>query len=170
MEPTTDRMASFLDELDLSADIKAAFFMMGYCLLTVQAAEVLLKSALSGPFALQDLDSEDETSRRKTLGQLLRKLRERVEIDEDLEALFVTFLESRNLFTHRLTVEFDPNTRPGLIAMANFCQVLAIQACEVAKFLNAAILDAKPEMTFDGADAEEVLNLVPIIGLYLQRK
>lgn len=170
MDPTTDRMASFLDELDVSADIKAAFFMMGYCLFTVQATEVLLKSALRGPFALQDLDSEDETSRRKTLGQLLGKLRERVEIDEDLEDLLVTFLESRNLFTHRLTLEFDPNTKPGLVAIANFCQILAIQASEVAKFLNAAIIAEKPGATFDGADAEEVLNLVPIISAYLQRK
>lgn len=170
MEPTTDRMASFLDELDVSTDIKTAFFMMGYCLLNVQAVELLLKSALNVPFALQDLDSEDRANRKKTLGALLKKLRERVDIDEDLEALFVTFVESRNLFTHQLTKEFDPSTRQGLIEIANFCQILTIQAREIAKFLNAAILDAKPEMTFDGSDVEEVLNLVPIIGLYLQRK
>jgi hypothetical protein len=170
MEPTTDRMTSFLDELDVSGEVKTTFFMMGYCLLNVQAVEVLLKSALNVPFALQDLDSEDRANRKKTLGALLKKLRERVDIDEDLEALFVTFVESRNLFTHHLTKEFDPSTREGLIAIANFCQILAIQAREVAKFLNAAILAETPGMTFDGVDAEDVLNLVPIISAYLQRK
>jgi hypothetical protein len=170
MEPTTNRMASFLDELDVSADVKTAFFMMGYCLLSVQAVEFLLKSALNVPFALEDLDSEDKANRKKTLGTLLKKLRERVDIDEDLEALFLTFIDSRNFFTHHLTKEFDTNTKEGLIEIANFCQILAIQAREITKFLNAAILDARPEIGFDGADAEEVLDLVPIIGLYLQRK
>jgi hypothetical protein len=169
MEPT-DRMASFLDELDASPEVKATFFMMGHCLFCVQAVEFSLKSALSVPFALQDLDSEDRANRKKTLGTLLKKLRERVNINEDLEALLVIFVESRNLFTHHLTKEFDPGTRQGLIEIANFCQVLAIQAREVAKFLNAAVLAERPEIEFGGADAEEVVNLVPIISAYLNRK
>jgi hypothetical protein len=169
MDPT-DRVASFLDELDTPPEIKAAFFMIGYCLFCVQAVEFSLKSALNVPFALQDLDSEDRANRKRTLGILLKKLRERVDIDEDLEALLVTFVESRNLFTHHLTKEFDPSTRQGLIEIADFCQVLGIQAREVAKFLNAAIQAETPEIEFDGADAEEVLNLVPIISAYLHRK
>ena len=52
--------------------------------------EFSLRSALNIPFALKDFDSEDRSNRRKTLGALLKKLRERVEIDEDLEGPVTT--------------------------------------------------------------------------------
>ncbi len=87
MKSTNDRIASFLDELDVPVEIKTTFFMMGYCLLNIQSVEFSLRSALNAPFALEELDSDVKANRKKTLGALLEKLRRRAYIDEDLEAL-----------------------------------------------------------------------------------
>lgn len=161
---------SFLDELQMPGANKTTFFMMGYCLFHLQALEASLKAALKMPFALANLESEDRENRQKTLGVLLRKLRERVAIDDDLQDLLVAVLESRNFFVHHLTHDRDVTKESDLVEISNACQVLSIQAREVTKFLNAAILKANPDLSFVGVDAEEATELVPIIDGFLRRR
>jgi hypothetical protein len=159
-------LISFFDALEVPGAVKTAFFAMGYCLYHVQAVELVLKSCLTTSFALQDLESEDRALRKKTLGSLLNQLRQRVDIDEDLEDLFTVFVEERNQFVHQLLRQFQFEKLEGLADMANFCQILAIRAQELSRFLNAALSAAHPEIEVD----DDVRELVPIIDFYLRRK
>ena len=164
------RMQTFLDEVDVSPEVKTVFFMMGYCHFCILQAERALKNVLGSSFASQDFEAEEKANEKVPIGPLLRKLRNRVDVDEDFEKLLNEFLRHRNLFVHRLTETIPFGTPEGLRGVANFCQALSIQARTVGTYFNAAIVAKHPGSRFQGLDSENVEKLIPIIDQLLRRK
>ena len=166
----TSRMKTFLDQVDVEPEVKTVFFMMGYCHFCILKAELALKQALGTIFAVKDLEAEEKANEKAPFGHLLRKLRSRVDVDEDLEELINVFLKNRNLFVHHLTETIPFGTSDGLVDVANFCQILSIQARRIGSHFNAAIAAETPQQSFDGLDSEEVEELLPIVDLLFRRK
>jgi hypothetical protein len=61
------------------------------------------------PVTLEQIASFKKSKRKKTLGRLLRTLRERTPIESGMDRFLSTFLEDRNRFVHRLFTERDYN-------------------------------------------------------------
>jgi hypothetical protein len=100
----------------------------------------------------------------------LVKLRSRVDIADDLEALISEFLKNRNIFVHRLTETIPFGTPEGLTDVANFCQILSIQARRVGSHFNAALRSKGAQQRSHELDPEEVDELLPIVNLFFRRK
>jgi len=98
---------------------------LGLLLLLTQDVERRLATLIGtvypkGPPTWEELSA----LKRSTLGGLLRKLKERVEIEPTFEDRLKRFLEGRNLFAHRLHHEpwFDLESEPGRDAVWRFIE------------------------------------------------
>jgi hypothetical protein len=93
------------------------FAQIGLLLLLVQDFEHLLERSLKIIFADQvDLTPEKLFSAdKRTLGALLKDLRARAHIEENIDVLLTQVLEDRNLFVHNLRQQpwFDTKTTKG---------------------------------------------------------
>lgn len=123
------------------------FTWIGLALLLVQGAEAALRSSLRLPFhsggdriTVESLEADDEHVRRKTLGQLIGKLRQRAEIAPAFETLLSGFLTNRNRLVHHLSDEFDHSSAEGRIGSTAFCRLVASEAAEVMGVLYAVQL------------------------------
>lgn len=161
----TSRMQTFLEEVDVPVEVKTVFFMIGYCHFCVLQTERSLKRALGTAFAVQDLQAEETSNQKRPFGNLLAKLKARVELDDDLELLINQFLKNRNIFTHHLTETIPFGTPEGLTDVANFCQELSIQARRVGSHFNAAIRSNNTQWMPHELDPEEVDVLSPLVNL-----
>jgi len=78
---------------------------IGAVLLICQAVEPLLDSfcelASASVVTLNLLEGLDAETRRKTVGQMLNKLRNAVRVDPQIESMLKSFLDHRNEFVHR---------------------------------------------------------------------
>jgi hypothetical protein len=73
---------------------------------TENAINVSLAWVFAGqPVALEQIAFLERSKQKKMLGELLRVLRERVNIDSHFDGLLTTFLQDRNRFVHRLFTE-----------------------------------------------------------------
>jgi len=93
------------ESLELAATV-------GRALICIQMVELLLGSLLRTAFraaetvpTVQELEREQETVRRATLGCLIKRLRQKVELDPELETYLNKFVEDRNRFVHHLVEE-----------------------------------------------------------------
>ena len=90
-------------------NIRALCQNIGIALIACQTAEKLINLSLlvlfpKGPIRTVEMfDHLDEKQRRKTLGYLIRGLRQRVGIDQQFDALLGDFLQHRNTLAHDLT-------------------------------------------------------------------
>ena len=117
----------------------------GCTLLMVQYAESALGSALAivfpvgGVISVESLESEEEMSRKKTLGGLLTELRRRAHVDSKLDDALASFLTARNNLVHRFTSMFNLATPEGEADAIQFCKTLMGQADFVARILMGAL-------------------------------
>jgi hypothetical protein len=148
-------MRGWLDTVEVEPELKTLFFLMGYAHYCIHAAEVALKRLLGTSFAVEDLKDETKANHRLPFGVLFRKLRQRVEVDEDLERLIRAFLRNRNVLVHHLTEEIALGVPRGLIDAADFCNAISLQARRITVFFEAAMRAEKPTK-FEGNDPEEV--------------
>jgi hypothetical protein len=93
---------------------------------------------------------------KKTLGQLINKLKERVDMNDTFVKLLAVFLEGRNIFIHNLYRQewFDTNTEEGRDAIWNFLETYQRCLWEVYHIANAAIFKhneiiGMPETEYD---------------------
>lgn len=106
---------------DLSDEQKHTLYTVGETLLHIQTLEFVLSRCLTCVFppearmsadAIYALDAQNQS---KTLGQLLRALRNTLEIEPEFGGRLQNYLEKRNLFIHVLFLDerFDLNTEEG---------------------------------------------------------
>ncbi len=164
-------MREWLDTVDVEPELKTLFFLMGYTHYCIHAAEVALKKMLGTSFAVEDLEEESKANHWLPFGVLVQKLRQRVEVDEDLEDSSIrAFLRNRNILVHHLTEEIALGVPRGLIDAAEFCNAISIQARRITVFFEAAMLAEKPTTKFEGNDPEEVEAVTPFIHLVFRRR
>ena len=98
---------------------------IGLSLVAVQATEALIRHSLryvlpaGGRLTLESLELESRDERKKTLGQFLKELRRRVDLDDEFDRYLDDFLEHRNILVHRLESVWsigDPATEQTLRA------------------------------------------------------
>jgi hypothetical protein len=81
---------------------------IGMALLVVQATEQIIRLVTThvipgpSPLTFESLRSRSRDARNRTIGFLLGKLRERVDLDETFDECLRRFLEMRNTFIHNL--------------------------------------------------------------------
>ncbi len=72
------------------------------CQLLERPLDMFCELASASVLTVDLLDSLDAEKRRKTVGQMLKQLRESVDVDPELDGILQPFLEHRNEFVHRL--------------------------------------------------------------------
>jgi hypothetical protein len=126
---------------------------MGLLLALLQDAELAINACLKWVFThdpfgeddkgnlLDQLSNLKEFQRKKTLGQLHRALRERVDIDPEFETYFAQFIEDRNRFVHRLFNEpgFSVNNPKDIPRIRQFVDALADRTITLIALFNAYI-------------------------------
>ncbi len=121
------------------------FFWMGFCLYTIQATEQALAEVLTialpkhGIITVKSLEVDSEEHRRKTLGQLIAKLRRRARIDPGLKKQLDSFLTRRNLFVHDFQQHCSFGSTEGREAAIAFCQELATDAYRLSLILSGIL-------------------------------
>lgn len=101
------RELSFLNFLENPKPSEQETFEQIGCLLWLTQDVELAISFLLGLVYPNGKPSWEELEKfgKKTLGQLVRDLNERVEVDERFQKLLESFVKNRNLFVHRLSHE-----------------------------------------------------------------
>ncbi len=102
--------------------------------------------------SLEEIAKLDEN----TLGQLIKKLKERVHMNDTFVKFLTVFLEGRNIFVHKLYRQewFDTNTEEGRDAIWNFLDTYGKYLWEVYHIAKAAIFKhtesiGMPETEYD---------------------
>ena len=90
--------------------VEDAWTRIGLLLGILQHAEHAINVSLAWVFTDQPVTLEQiaffkPSKQKSTLGALLRKLRERANVDDEFDDFVTTFLEDRNRFVHRLFTE-----------------------------------------------------------------
>lgn len=120
--------------------LKTQFFgRIGKTLLEVQLAEEQLQVCLSyflrmGEAAtVEEIEAMAAEDRKKSLGKLITKIRERIHVDKSFDAKLTKFVEDRNAFAHRfLRVKgVSLHTDEGMKKGIEFMDDLSKQANEV---------------------------------------
>ena len=125
---------------------EAAWIRIGLLLGLIQHAEHAINVSLSWVFTDQPVSLEQiaffETSKqKKTLGELLQVLRERMNIDTQFNSLLTSFLRDRNRFIHRLFTErgFNLNEAKDVPRIRTFVDSLTDRAVIVLAAFHAFI-------------------------------
>ncbi|HEY4941861.1 MAG TPA: hypothetical protein VII56_10565 [Rhizomicrobium sp.] len=136
---------------------------VGVTLLIVQSTEKLLRFVLqhclpgSEAVSLEDLERSDEKMRKKTLGQFLGILRERVDLDDQFDAILSTFLDCRNILAHR--IEEIPGwnlyTSDGQKAGNNFLNRTTEAAMFITKIFAGLMSAWSKQVGLEGAVTKE---------------
>jgi hypothetical protein len=119
------------------------YWWAGLCLSAIHAAEHAIAEAIEialpagAVLSLRTLEAEEEEHRRKTLGQLVRKLNQRARLDPGIERDLENFILRRNDFIHHFHGRFDVMTDEGSERAINFCKKLASEAFWLAQVFTA---------------------------------
>lgn len=105
--------------------------LVGVTLLATQTTEKMLSLCLThilqvdGPLTLETLDRLQ--NRKQTVGQIIQRMRARIEIDERFDEILSEFLENRNLLAHRLREApgWDLDSPNGIAAANRFLRRMA---------------------------------------------
>ena len=132
------------------------FSWIGFCLFSIQAAEASIASAIEialpvdGVISVEALEADEYEHRRKTIGQLVRKLTQRARIDPGIEQRLESFISRRNEFVHGFQQRFDLSTKEGCAQAIAFCQDLGSDAFGLAQVFWAvsfAVIDRLEPVT-----------------------
>src|ERR1700733_12058741 len=97
-----------MERSSIPPEQKEILAQVGAALVVLQAVEQVIRLVttlvIQGPesLTLEYLDSLDRKERNKTIGFLLYKLRERVDLDANFDNTLRKFLEMRNSLVHNL--------------------------------------------------------------------
>jgi hypothetical protein len=118
---------------------------IGSLLITTQGVEQLINQCLRFVIRLRpattidEIYALDEAEKKKTLGHLLRELRERVSVHASFDSLLKSFLENRNTFAH--TMSFLPGwtleTEAGRRVAKEFLERYSGELAQVQKIFMA---------------------------------
>jgi hypothetical protein len=92
---------------EITEDQTAVLSSIGGALLATQTTERMISLCLThilqldGPLTLGTL--ERTKTRKRTLGQILERMRDQIDLEDRFDAILSEFLESRNLLAHRLS-------------------------------------------------------------------
>lgn len=138
---------------DPTDDPEVIFAQIGIQLLLVQDFEWLLERSLKLVFAERaDLTAEKVyKADKRTLGMLVKELREKAMIDSDANILLSQLLEDRNLFVHRLRHEpwFDTATTAGRNEIWKFFQLFQPRLQHGIMLFTAILLKFGDDVGFD---------------------
>jgi hypothetical protein len=108
---------------------------IGLLLVLIQNTEHAINASLSWVFADQPVTLEqiaffEKLKQKRTLGRLLRELRERVNVDRRFDGLLTSFLQDRNRFVHSLFIErgFSINEAKNVPRIRKFVDSLTDRA------------------------------------------
>lgn len=93
---------------ELTEKQRNCFKASGETLYMIQMAEYSIKTCCififnnDSEFIYENLFSYEEKISHKTLGQLLRRVREKTEIHADFDLILIKFLKERNFFVHEI--------------------------------------------------------------------
>jgi len=145
---------------DETVKVRAA---IGGALLFVQLVERLLDASLwtafrgeSVPIA-QELERAEKLERTETLGQLIYKLRQRVEIHPKMEQYLQTFLDNRNRLVHHLldSRETELTQKEARQRLSDFCKEVTKSGMRLLKLFTAILIKWKLSLERDHSlDAE----------------
>jgi hypothetical protein len=94
--------------MDIDEETKRILTFIGLLVLVMQTTETMVDLVLTFVFqgreklTLEVLERLEREKRARTLGRLVRQMRDRVDIHPALEGLLESFVEHRNQLTHRL--------------------------------------------------------------------
>lgn len=132
--------------------------MIGETLLILQRVEQFVVAALLGMVSPIEADAKLEATLlrdKETLGSLLRRLGERVELPEHFAVTFERLLERRNVFVHKLFMApwFDLRTEDGLSRVEEFMRGIRADAKVALHVLIAANVASRGRSISPEADA-----------------
>jgi hypothetical protein len=130
-----------------------AWARIGLLLVLLQNAEHAINACLKWVFTHDRFGEEDEGNlldqlsnlkefqRKKTLGELHRALRKRVDVRQEFETYFAKFVDDRNRFVHRLFLEpeFSVNDPKDIPRIRQFVDTLTNQTMTLIALFNAYI-------------------------------
>ena len=137
-------------------DQKDLYAVVGLTLIQLQAIEQIMAFCMGFIFTDADgktlFDLTNPKTRKKTLGQLLTRIREKSELDPQFDLVLANFLEHRNQFVHRLTdnarMRFD--SQVGRNNLRVFIGLLGSEMDTVSSILLGFIMRwAEPEKYAD---------------------
>lgn len=143
---------------------------LGETLLHVQAAERQLQFCISyffpgdKPKTIEEVEAQASAERKKTLGQLLRLMRERMPVNQLFDKELEEFVDDRNALVHRFLNVQGVNVQnvKGIRNAVKFLQGLKAQAIHIRKTMQGlmtAILGEEPATEED----EEYIKLAKLI-------
>ncbi|WP_332813875.1 hypothetical protein [Ramlibacter sp.] len=132
--------------------------MIGETLLILQRFEQFVVAALLGMVSPGEADAKLEATLlrdKETLGGLIRRLGERVELPDHFAETFDRLLERRNFFVHKLFMApwFDLRTPEGLSQVDDFMRGIRSDAKVALHVLIAANLASRAHRISPEADA-----------------
>lgn len=142
---------------------------IGALIITMQTTERLIHTTLSyalpsagGYNSLDDLLSEVRKNEGATLGRLIAKLKQRVELADDFEDVLRAFLKDRNALVHDLqrVPGFDLSSREGRAVAGAFLANLAENHLVVMKVFVSLLSDWSSQMGFRHEHEERVRSML----------
>ncbi len=133
--------------------LKPYFYWLGLAFHSCHQLEYGVKTVLVtmadmglGGFDLGEMIAIIEDEKKKTLGQVLKLLRERVSLSDGWENSLTTGLESRNRFVHRFLSEVDervanPSTRADVITEVKAIRRVVLKADRIVQQILEALYD-----------------------------
>jgi hypothetical protein len=151
--------------------LKTEFYgRIGHTLLQIQLAEQQLRYCIDyflpaePGMTLEEIEALAEADRKKTLGDLVAKMRTRIVIDKDFNAKLAKFVEDRNALAHRflkvdgVSLHSDEGLKKGI----EFTKSLTAQANEVRKTIVGLIaaIDDAPKGDDDEKKYKELAKVI----------
>ena len=141
----------------ISPEETAFLAYIGATLLVVQSAEQIFRFILSHvligdtPLSLEELEENNRTLQKKTLGQFIGILRERSGIAEEFDSALQTFLTNRNMLAHKLNEVpgWDRSTFEGRKAALAFLGETSASATLVSNVLIGLARQWEAQNKFD---------------------
>jgi hypothetical protein len=149
--------------IESESSLPELFHWMGFCLFTIQAAESSIASAIeialpaNGVISVEGLEADEGEHRKKTIGQLVKKLNQRARIDPGVEQRLDSFVSDRNAFVHHFSERFDLNSENGRAKAIAFCQEIGSDAFGLAQLFSVvsfAIVDKLEAVTGGAVDVD----------------
>jgi len=144
------------------------FAQIGITLLLVQDFEHLLSFALR--IALKkhtDISVNNITKREiRTLGRMMKDLKEATHLDSDIEDLLRRVLENRNLFVHKLRQQswFDPHSPEGRREVWKFFMKFCPDLEEAIMLFTALAFSFAKQIKFSHPSEKELLKELRVSG------
>jgi hypothetical protein len=141
---------------------------IGYMLLLTQDAELAIATLIGTVYPHEKPTWEEvEKLNAKTLGGLIAKLKERVEMPEAFVGLLEGFLKHRNLFVHNLRKQtwFDMSSEEGRDEIWKFLESYSKYLEEVLLVVNAALFKSMEDSGMPETKYHKQLEATGFLGM-----